>query len=84
MIVTQPPPTSLDWDWDTKLQYKYILVNHQSWEKLDVNYVHWGVDGDKYYALFVFKYKTYFKQQEKLKLDSTLNLNKIWQYGRNE
>ena len=57
MIVTSTPPTTglgREPFRDTKLQYKYILVNHQSSEKLDVNYLHWGVDGDKYYEYDLF------------------------------
>ena len=51
------------------------MVNHQSWEKLDVNYVHWGVDGDKY-DLLVFTFKTARKTLNNKKYDNMNVMNK--------
>ena len=76
-----PPGLELEPFRDTKLQYKYILVNHQSWEKLDVNYVHWAVDGDKY-DLFVFEYKTYLKQQKTSILNKEYDNMNVMNKGR--
>ena len=76
-----PPGLELEPFRDTKLQYKYILVSHQSSEKLDVNYLHWAVDGDKY-DLFVFEYKTYLKQQKTSILNKEYDNMNVMNKGR--